>query len=76
MDLKRWFVVLDVVYLKDQTTQTFCAIKSFVEFHREGEQSFLKFLVEFKNRYREVKKYELSFEDDALDYFLLVAVNL
>ncbi len=46
---------LDGVYQKDETIHVSCAVKSLVDFCREGELSFLKFLVEFNNRYRKLK---------------------
>ena len=67
---------LDSVFLKDETTRAFCAIRSFIDFRREGGQTFPKFLVEFNNRYREVTKYKLKFEDGILAYFLLAAANI
>ena len=50
---------LDAIYLKDETTHAFCALTSFVEFRRGG-QTYSKFILEFNNRYREVKKYQLT----------------
>ena len=47
---------LDKIYLKDETTLAFCAIKNFVVHRRTGDQTFTKFIVEFNNRLREVKK--------------------
>ena len=67
---------LDAIYLKDETTRAFCALKSFIEFRREGRQAFPKFLLEFNNRYREIKKYKLKLDDGVLAYFLLAAANL
>ena len=46
---------LDNVYLKEETTRAFCAVKAFVEFRRETGMSFTKFLVEFSNRYEKFK---------------------
>jgi hypothetical protein len=68
--------LLDNVYLKDESTRAFCAVKEFVEFRRESGQSFPKFLIEFNTRLREVKKYKLNFDDGILAYFLLTAANL
>ena len=67
---------LDKVYLKDETTRAFNAIKSFVQFRRESSQPFPKFLVEFNTKYREVKKHKLNFDDGILAFFLLMAANL
>ena len=67
---------LDKVYLKDETTRAFCAFRAFVEFRRESGMDFTKFLVEFNNRYREVRKYKMELGDGVLAYFLLVAANL
>ena len=57
---------LDSIFLKDDTARAFCAIKDFVEFRRESGQSFTKFMVEFNAKYREIKKHELTFQDDML----------
>ena len=67
---------LDKIYLKDETTRSFCAIKSFIEYRRTQEQTFTKFMVEFNNRLREVKKHNLDFDDGILAFFLLMAANL
>ena len=67
---------LDKVYLKDATSRSFAAIKTFVLFRRESNQSFAKFLVEFNSKYREVKKDGLDFDDGILAFFLLMAKNL
>ena len=62
--------------MKDETTLAFCAIKNFVAYRRTGDQTFTKFIVEFNNRLREVKKHKLNFEDGILAFFLLTAANL
>ena len=67
---------LDGVFLKDETTRAFCAIKNFVEFRRESGTGFAKFLVEFNNRVRELKKYKLVLDDGLMAYFPLTAANL
>eukprot|EP00794_Sanderia_malayensis_P014649 gene14649-16167_t len=67
---------LDKVYLKEETTRAFCAVKAFVEFRRESGMNFTKFLVEFNNRYRELKKYKLDLNDGLCGYFLLASANL
>ena len=54
---------LDKVYLKDETTRAFCAIKNFIEFRRESGQGFAKFYVEFNSRYLELGKYNLKLLD-------------
>ena len=59
---------LDKVYLKDATSRSFAAIKAFVLFRRESNQSFAKFLVEFNSNYREVKKHGLDFADGILAF--------
>ncbi len=74
--VKKILAELDKVYLKDETTRAFTAIKAFVQFRREKMQSFAKFLVEFNNKYREIKKHGLTFEDGILAFFLLMAANL
>ena len=38
---------LDKVYLKDKTTQAFCAVKDFVEYRRQSGVNFSKFIVEW-----------------------------
>lgn len=67
---------LDKVYLKEETTRAFCAVKSFVEFRRVSGVNFTKFLVEFNNKYREVQKFKLELPDGLKGYFLLSAANL
>ena len=67
---------LDGVFLKDETTRAFCAIKNFIEFRRESRTGFAKFLVEFNNRVQEVKKYKLVLDHGLMAYFLLTAANL
>ena len=67
---------LDGVFLKDEMTRAFCAIKNFVEFQCKSGTGFAKFLVEFNNRVREVKKYKLVLDDGLAAYFLLTAANL
>ena len=67
---------LDGVFLKDEMTSAFCAIKNFVEFRCESGTGFAKFLVEFNNKVREVKKYNLVLDDGLMAYFLLTAANL
>ena len=66
----------DAIYLKDETTSAFCASKSFVEFRCGGGQTYSKFILKFNNRYREVKKYQLTLQDGVFGYFLLVSANL
>ena len=67
---------LDGIFLKDEMTRAFCAIKNFVEFQCESRTGFAKFLVEFNDRVQEVKKYKLVLDDGLMAYFLLTAANL
>jgi len=67
---------LDKVYLKDETTRAFCAFKEFVEYRRQSGVSFSKFIVEWNQKYGEVKKHKLDLVDGVKGYFLLVAANL
>ena len=67
---------LDKVYLRDENTRAFCAVKSFVEFKRQSGVTFPKFIVDFEGLYREVKKFKLKFDDGILAYFLLSSANL
>ena len=67
---------LDKVYLKDETTRAFCAIKNFIEYRRESGYGFAKFFVEFNNRHLELTKHKLKFDDGLMGYFLLTAANL
>ena len=67
---------LDKVYLKEETTRAFCAVKSFVEFRRTSGENFTKFFVDFNNRYREVQKHKLDLSDGLKGYFLLASANL
>ena len=66
----------DGVFLKDETTCAFCAMKNFVEFRRESGTGFSKLLVEFNDRVRDMKKYKLVLDDGLMAYFLLTAANL
>ena len=68
--------LLDVVYLKDETTMAFCAFKAFVEYRRDSGQGYSKFLLEYNNKYREIKKYGMELADGVKAYFLLSAANL
>ena len=74
--VKQILAELDKVYLKDEVSRAFTAIKTFVQFRRESTQPFAKFLVDFNNKYREVKKHKLDFDDGILAFFLLMAANL
>ena len=67
---------LDNVYLKDKTTQAFCAVKDFVEYRRQSGVNFSKFIVEWSQKYGEVKKHKMALVDGVQGYFLLVAANL
>ena len=67
---------LDKVYLKDKTTQAFCAVKEFVEYRRQSGVNFSKFIVEWSQKYGEVKKHKMALVDGVQGYFLLVAANL
>ena len=42
---------LDAVYLKDETTQVYCAFKDFYKFRRSAGQNFAEFIVEYDQRY-------------------------
>ena len=74
--LKLLVAELDKVYLKEETTRAFCAVKAFVEFRRESGMNFTKFLVEFNNKYREVQKYKLELNSGLKGYFLMASANL
>ena len=67
---------LDKVYLKDETTRAFCAIKNFIEYRRESGHGFSKFFVEFNNKHLELTKHKLKFDNGLMGYFLLTAANL
>ena len=67
---------LSAIFLKDEMTRASCAMKNFVEFRRESGNGFAKFLVEFNNRVRKVKKYKLVLDDGLMAYFLLTTANL
>ena len=47
---------LDAVYLKDETTQAYCAFKDFYEFRRSAGQGFAEFIVEYDQLYHKVSK--------------------
>ena len=67
---------LDKVYLKDNTTQAFCAFKDFYEYKRSAGQNFAEFIVEYDQRYRKVEKYEMTLPQGVQAFFLLKAANL
>ena len=57
---KRIMEELDRVYLKDQTTQGFCAFKEFYEYKRSAGQNFSEFIIEYDQRYHKLKKYNMT----------------
>ena len=67
---------LDKVYLKDNTTQAFCAFKDFYEYKRSAGQHFAEFIVEYDQKYRKVEKYEMELPQGVQAFFLLKAANL
>ena len=71
-----FIAALDVVFLKDETTRAFCALKEFVEFRRQSGQNYSKFLLEFNHKYRELRKFNMTLVDGLIAYFLLAAANL
>ena len=67
---------LDKVFMKDETTRAFCAFKEFVEYRRQAGVNFTKFIIEFNQKYNEVKQHKMELVDGVLGYFLLAAANL
>ena len=67
---------LDKVYLQDETTRAFCAFKEFYEYSRNAGQGFSDFIVEFDQKYKEVKKYKMELPDGVQAFFLLKAANI
>ena len=67
---------LDKVYMKDNTTQAFCAFKEFYEFKRSAGQNFSEFIVEYDQRYHKIEKYEMKLPEGVQAFFLLKAANL
>ena len=67
---------LDQVYLKDNTTQAFCAFKEFYEYKRTAGQNFSEFIVDYDQRYHKLEKYEMSLPQGVQGFFLLKAANL
>ena len=63
---------LDAVYLKDETTRMFCALKEFYEFRREGGMDFSSFIVEYEKRYHKVKTSSIGDLPTALRAFFLL----
>ena len=73
---KRIMEELDRVYLKDQTTQAFCAFKEFYEYKRSAGQNFSEFIIEYDQRYHKLKKYDMTLPEGVQAFFLLKAANL
>ena len=67
---------LDAVYLKDETTQAYCAFKEFYEFRRSAGQNFAEFIVEYDQRYHKLKKYGMELPEGVQAFFLLKTANL
>ena len=67
---------LDAVYLKDETTQAYCAFKDFYEFRRSSGQGFAEFIVEYDQLYHKVKKYGMELPEGVQAFFLLKAANI
>ena len=68
---------LDKVFLKDETTKMFYALKDFFEFRREAGMDFTAFIVEYEKRYLKVKTSQIGDLPSALQaFFLLKAANL
>ena len=76
MNLKKMIAAFDAVYLKDEATWTFCAVKLFVKFCRESEQSFSKFLTELTTDTEWWKNTNYHLKIVFMAYFLLVVANL
>lgn len=69
-------VVIDATYLKDEKYSCILCCEVLCSFAEKLGKIFPKYLAEFNNWFREVKKYKLSFEDCDLIYILLAAANL
>ena len=67
---------LDAVYLKDETTQAYCAFKDFYEFRRSAGQGFAEFIVEYDQLYHKVTKYGMELPEGVQAFFLLKAANI
>ena len=67
---------LDKVYMKDNTTQAFCAFKDFYEFKRSAGQNFSDFIVEYDQRYHKIEKFDMKLPEGVQAFFLLKAANL
>ena len=74
--LEELIELLDGVYLKDTSTQAYCAFRDFVGYKRASGESFATFVVEFEKRYREITKYKMELPSGAKAYFVLQAANL
>jgi len=68
--------LLDAVFLKDMSTQAFCAFRDFVEYKRSSGETFATFIVEFEKRYRKITQYKMELPTGAKAYFALQAANL
>ena len=67
---------LDKVYLKDNTTQAFCAFRDYYEYKRSAGQNFSEFIVEYDQRYHKLGKYDMTLPEGVQAFFLLKAANL
>lgn len=60
-------VELDKLYIKDETTQAFCAlIKEFVEYRQPNGTNLPKHLVDFNQKYQKLKEHKLVLTNGVL----------
>ena len=58
---------LDKLYIKDETTQAFCAlIKEFVEYRQPNGTNLPKLLVNFNQKYQKLKEHKLVLTNGVL----------
>ena len=68
---------LDNVYLKDETSRMFCALKNFYDFRREGGMDFSAFIIEYERLYHKLKVTKIGELPTELQaFFLLKAANM
>ena len=60
-------VELDKLYIKDETTQAFCAlIKEFAEYRQPNGTNLPKLLVNFNQKYQKLKEHKLVLTNGVL----------
>ena len=69
-------VKLDVVYLKDENTCAYVALKEFYEFKRASGENFSEFIVKYEHLYHKLTQYKMDLPEGVQAFFLLYAANM